>query len=214
MAYIFQTLARKAAKSFLEGAVGQTGARAIMAGIKEATTTPKQSQEWLREAAGRVTRANPQRMMDTGDVSRTLNANSIGRMFMYFYDPKLKEILPYYDKFPLIILVDIQSDGFHGLNLHYLPPMLRARLMDALYTLRNNDKYDDSTKLNISYQILSRASKFEYFKPCFKKYLFSHVQSGFLNVHTEDWDKALMLPTERFAKARKSRVFADSQNMV
>ena len=29
----------------------------------------------------------------------------MGRMYMFFYDPKLRETLPYYDAFPLVIVV-------------------------------------------------------------------------------------------------------------
>lgn len=86
--------------------------------------------------------------------------------------------------------------------------------MNALYTLRNNNKYNDSTKLQISYEILSSAAKFRYFAPCFKKYLYGHVQSNFLYVSPKNWDKALMLPTERFAKASVSTVHSESEKMV
>jgi hypothetical protein len=193
MAYIFQTLANKGSKAGITNDFSQ------------------ESIKWFRDAAFNVaTVSAPKLMNDKDNVRTSLNSMNIGQMFMYFYDPKTKDVLPYYDKFPLIILVDFAEDGFYGLNLHYIAPQLRAKLMDALYTLRNNNKYDDSTKLKISYQILKGASRFKYFAPCFKRYLYGHVQSKYLFVQTENWDKALMLPTERFAKANKSRVFKDS----
>ena len=196
MAYIFQTLANKASK----------------AGISSGFS--KESVAWFREAAQKVTTVSAPRLMnDKQNVRGQITQQNIGQMFMYFYDPKTKDVLPYYDKFPLIILVDFAPDGFYGLNLHYLPPYLRAKLMDSLYSLRNNDKYDDTTKLKISYVVLKNVSKFKWFAPCFKRYLYSHVQGQYLFVQTENWDKALMLPTERFAKANKSTVFKDSAGM-
>jgi hypothetical protein len=197
MAYIFQTLANKG------------NAKGLTAGSKEAAA-------WFRETASNIkTVSVPKLMNDKENVTNKIKITDIGRMFMYSYDPKGKQTLPYYDKFPLIILVSVDSDGFHGLNLHYLPPFLRAKLMDALFSLRNNNKYDDSTKLaKISYEVLSSASKFKYFAPCFKRYLYSHLQSNFLYVSPENWDKALMLPTERFAKMSKDKVFKESQRMV
>jgi hypothetical protein len=197
MAYIFQTLANKGKA---ESISAKSAADAI---------------QWYRDAASQIkTVSAPKLMSDKKNLRPSLVVNDIGKMFMYFYDPKTKDILPYYDKFPLIILVDFAEGGFYGLNLHYLPPKLRANLMDALYTLKNNDKYNESTKLKISYKILSNASKFKYFAPCFKRYLYDHVQGQYLNVETENWDKALMLPTERFAKASKEQVFRESQLMV
>jgi len=197
VAYVFQQLANKGSKSGID------------------KLSQKDAIAWYRNAAQNITNVNNNRLMnDKENVTNSIRTKDIGKMFMYFYDPKLKKILPYYDKFPMIILVSVDTDGFTGLNLHYLPPKLRAQLMDALYTLRNNNKYDDSTKLQISYEILTSASKFRYFAPCFKRYLYGHVQSNFLYVSPENWDKALMLPTERFAKASASQVHAESQSMV
>ena len=197
MAYIFQTLANRGRKS----------------GINNDFS--RESISWFREAAQTVTSVSAPRLMnDKQNVRASLSPQNIGQMFMYFYDPKTKDTLPYYDKFPLIILVDFADGGFYGLNLHYLPPMLRARLMDSLYNLKNNNKYDDSTRLKISYRLLSGISKYKYYAPCFKRYLSDHVQGQFLYVQTENWDKALMLPTERFAKASKSKVFKESAGMV
>ena len=191
-AYIFQTIANKGSS----------------AGIKAGT---QDAIKWFRNEAYKVTTVSAPKMMATKEnLMSNLKMQDIGRMFMYFYDPKMKEVLPYYDKFPLILLVEMAPDGFYGLNLHYISPQLRAKLMDALWALRTNDKYDDTTKLKLSYKILKGASRFRYFAPCFKRYLFNHVQSKYLYIEAENWDKALMLPTERFAKADKAKVFRDS----
>jgi hypothetical protein len=197
MAYIFQQIAD----------------RGRSAGITSNATTD--ARNWYRQAAQTITNVNNNRLMnDKQNVKPSLVVSDIGKMCMFFYDPKHKETLPFYDKFPLIFLVDFADGGFYGINLHYLSPVLRAKLMNALYTSANNDKYDDSTKLNISYQMLKNASKFSYFKPCFKRYLWDHVQGQFLNVQTQNWDTALMLPTERFAKANKQTVWKDSSSKV
>jgi len=197
MAYIFQTLANK----------GTT------AGVTQ--NFSKESISWFRQNAANIRSVNAQRMMtDKNNATKIVTPRDIGKMFMYFYDPKFKEVLPYYDKFPLIFLVNVDSQGFDGINLHYISPQLRARLMDSLYSLLNNTKYDNTTKLKISYQLLNNASKFKYFAPCYKRYLFSHVQSNFINVPVTNWDMAVMLPTERFAKANKSKVFKESLSTV
>ena len=41
---------------------------------------------------------------------------SFSRLNMFFYDPKLKKKLPYYDTFPLVLPLENYSDGFLGLN--------------------------------------------------------------------------------------------------
>ena len=134
-----------------------------------------------------------------------------GRMFMFNYDAEHKDTLPYWDAFPLIFMVDKAPKGFYGLNMHYLPPVLRAKLMDALYTkVQNQNAFDISTQLQINYQTLKNASRFSLFKPCFKHYLFNNVGGDLIYVEPEEWDIALMLPTQRFQKASAQDVWKDS----
>jgi len=183
-------------------------------GIDE-TTRQRDSRTWFREAAGNVRSVDKNKMMgDKNNVIDKINVNNIGKMVMFFYDPKLKKELPYYDTFPLIFPISFDSNGFMGINLHYLPPVLRAKLMDALYQTINNRKYDESTKFKINYSILNGAAKYRYFKPCVKKYLWGHVRSKFLTVPIRMWDAALMLPTERFQKMDKRNVWKDSQESL
>ena len=33
-------------------------------------------------------------------------------MYTFFYDPKTKDKLPYYDRFPVVIINEIYPDGF------------------------------------------------------------------------------------------------------
>ena len=175
----------------------------------------KGAREWFRQAAQDVRSVNRNRMMnDKRNVKQTIDNKSIGKMFTFFYDPKHKDTLPYYDLFPLIFVVGFKENGFLGINLHYLPPVLRAKLMDALYQTINNTRYDDSTKLKISYSILNNASKYRYFKPCLKHYLWDHVQSSYLNIEPNNWDSALMLPTEQFRKATSDTVWRESRRMM
>jgi hypothetical protein len=135
-------------------------------------------------------------------------------MYLFAYDPKTKEDLPYYDRFPLVFPFRRVPGGFYGINMHYLPPLLRAKLMDALYDTVNNDKMDETTRLRINYRILQSAAKFRFFEPCVKHYLNNHVKTRFLRVDPTQWDVALFLPLERFAKATKSRIYADTKKKI
>ena len=145
------------------------------------------------------------------DKDRMTNRPLLGGMYMYEYMAKHRDTLPYYDRLPLIFPFKSVKGGFYGLNMHYLPLPLRAKLMDALYDTANNKKYDETTKLKISYQILDKAAKFKEFKPCVKRYLTSQVQSKFLYVYPSEWDIALFLPTERFSGASKTKVWSESK---
>lgn len=173
----------------------------------------QKARDWYRDLASRQGRVNEKRFVNA-DLDRVTQSPHPGSMYMYLYDPKTKEQLPFYDKFPLIFPFRVQGDRFWGLNVHYLPHTHRAKLMDSLYDLKTNSRYDDTTKLRMSYQVLSAASKFRFFKPCVKQYLFSHMQSKFVYVHPTEWDIALFLPLERFAKASKAQVWSDSRKRI
>ena len=137
-----------------------------------------------------------------------------GSMYLFSYDPKHKKTLPYYDRYPLIFMIGEAKGGFLGINMHFLPLRQRAILMDALYSLVNNKKYDETTKLKISYDILKSASKFKLFKPCVKHYLGSHVRSRFIEISPAEWDIALMLPIQSFQKASSSQIWKESLQKV
>jgi hypothetical protein len=173
------------------------------------------ARDWYRSAAGKLmSNITPGVFEKRTDEARKVSSMEFGYMYAFKYDPKTKNDLPYYDTFPLIFPVRMDSDGFLGINFHYLPPVLRAKLMNALYSTLTNKKYDDTTKLKISYSILQSASKYRYFKPMLKKYLRSQVRSQFLEVQVNEWDIAIFLPTESFRKADTGRVWEDSRKKI
>lgn len=173
----------------------------------------KTSIDWFRKKARTVGQnVTPQSLMT--EKERLRSKFRYGTMYHYFYDPKHKKTLPYYDIFPLVFIVEPAPKGFFGINLHYLPPTMRAKLMDGLDTIKNNRRYDETTKLILSYGILKSVSKLKYFEPCFKWYLFDHVASQFLKIEADEWNLALFLPTERFKKQPKETVWRDSRKQI
>jgi hypothetical protein len=185
--------------------------KGIRAGQVPARET--KARDWYRETAKTYGRVNENKLM-RGDADRLTARPLIGNMYMFNYDAKHKATLPYFDRFPLIFPFKKVKGGFYGINMHYLPLQFRAKLMDELYTVANNSRYDETTRLRISYDILSKASRFRYFKPCVKHYLTSQLRSRFLYIYPSEWDIALFLPLERFQGASKSTVFADSRKIM
>ena len=180
---------------------------------KGITPRTAESRAWFQKQAGYLGRINNNALLKEPAL-KTESDQIPGGMFMYFYDPKTKDTLPYYDKFPLTIIVGPAAGGFTGLNLHYLPMVLRAKLLDALMDITSDKKYDDNTKFNLSYNTLKKASKMRYFKPCFKRYLTANVKSRFARVPASEWEIATFLPTASFEKESKTTVWADSRGMI
>ena len=145
-----------------------------------------------------------------GDAESKGNRIIPGNMYMFLYDPKHKETLPYYDTFPLVFPFMQVKGGFYGINLHYLPYKLRATLLDRLLEFRTSTRYNENTRLRLQWQLLSSSSKFAAISPCVKHYLYEHVRSPFKAIHSADWATAMMLPVERFHKATTQQVWANS----
>lgn len=174
------------------------------------------AREWYREQARGVARSQIQEtsFIKGMGADRYENRFRLGHMYMFLYDPKHKETLPYYDRFPLIFPINRAKGGFLGMNFHYLPLPLRAKLMDALYEVTTNDKFDETTKLRASYNILNGASKYKEFKPTVKHYLTDHIRTRLVYINPTEWDIALFLPTERFEGASKTQVWRESRKIA
>lgn len=168
--------------------------------------------DWYRERARATQNINVSRLINGNQDHIKANVMP-GHMYIFNYDPKHKETLPFYDRYPIVFPIKIEADSFLGLNLHYLPHLYRAKLMDALYDLTTDKKFDEKTRLRLSYNLLNSATKYKYFEPCVKRYLKSHVRSRFLNIPSNEWDIALFLPLERFTVS-KSKVYQDSINKI
>jgi hypothetical protein len=166
------------------------------------------SRAWLRAKVKELKPTSDKLMTDR---QRLKNKSMIGKMYFYFYDPKTKDSMPYYDRFPLVIPIERYNDGFLGLNLHYIHPKNRMILLDKLSDTISNDTYDENTKLKINYRYLAAASRVFEATPCIKRYLFTQIESRFLEISADEWDIAALLPVESFVGASTSKVYADSR---
>jgi len=195
-----------ATKSYFE----KLETEAFRSGVQPRT---RESLEWFKKRLKSVTRVQNNQILKDPLLNRVPKP-LMGRMYMYFYDPKTKETLPYYDRFPLIIMLAKEKGGFTGLNLHYLPPVLRARFFDRLTEFTNNKKYDESTRFRLKYNFLKSSSKLEMFKPCFKRYLTSQITTRITEVPATEWEVALFLPTDKFVKNSRTTVWKKSRQMI
>ena len=181
-------------------------ANAQRAGIQART---KQSKNWFRKKVNELGDVNPRKLLKDEALDPSSKEIS-GSMYMYFYDPKHKKTLPYYDKFPMVIVVEPAPGGFYGLNLHYLAPGVRARFLDELMKTAPKNVTDKS-RLKLRYDLLQSTKKFKEFQPCFKHYLNSQVKGRPVRVPMSEWEIAIFLPVEQFAKVKKETVWRYSR---
>ena len=185
-------------------------AQAFRAGIQGRT---KESQKWFQKKVQELTVPSRQKILRDTALTRT-GTEIRGNMYMYFYDPKTKKTLPYYDRFPLTILVEPAPGGFYGLNLHYLRPDIRAAFLDELMKTAPKRVTDKSRLVKMRYKLLAGVRRYKEFKPCFKHYLTDHVKSKIVRVPMTDWELAIFLPTEQFKKKGKQAVWTESAKIA
>lgn len=169
----------------------------------------EKSAAWYRETVRKLgNRITANRMMRDGVLT---NRPNIGVLNLFYYDPKYKKTLPYYDIYPLVLPVDTLPGGFAGLNFHYLPPLMRFRFLEDLERFKNKRTIDSKTILNVNW---SRVKNLPEVKPMIKKYLYTQVRSRFLKVDLTQAAYAIYLPVQRFQKASDNTVYRQSRGMI
>ena len=164
------------------------------------------SASWYRNAVSLIAdKSTPSELFAAGKL---LGRPSAGRMSMFFYDPKHKARLPYWDTFPLVLPLEPMKGGFIGLNFHYLPYGARFSFLQQLQRYATNAKFDQSTRIQTTYQSV-KSNK--YVKASIHRYLWSHVRSNFLRVDVQEMALAAYLPVAQFQGATIGKVFAKSR---
>ena len=175
--------------------------------LKAAGNKP-QSVEWFRN---KIKEFGQPKSMDLIRDGKRTSVPTFGLLNMFIYDPKLKDKLPYYDTFPLVLPIEEYNNGFLGINLHYLSIPMRIKLLDRLTETANNKKFDESTSLNANYRALKNI---DLIKPCLKRYLAGNVRSKFRKVTADEFIVATLLPVQRFKKQSDNFVFGQSRGMI
>ncbi len=176
----------------------------------KATAKARAAGDWFREkvkqasASARMRAVTPTQLLKREEEGSA----TLGKMLFYKYDPKFAKKLPYWDMYPLVFPFEKAKGGFYGLNLHYIPPRDRAILMDQLKEYATNNKYDATTRLKITYNLLKGFGRAV---PCVKRYLGTNIRSNTVRINADEWEIAIFLPVERFQKQKKSVVWNDSR---
>lgn len=180
-----------------------------------ARETPTSSFRWYQDMIRKLgmTNIQPQKVMRS-DIGEFVTNVKVGGMYLFMYDPKFSEKLPYYDTLPVVVTFRKVPDGFFGLNLHYLPPLLRMRLLDRMMELVDNDKMTEDTRMMVTWKLLNNAARYPGVHACVKRYLYNQIGSRIMKVYPKDWRKTIMLPIDNFEKSSRNVVFNDSRSKI
>jgi hypothetical protein len=147
-----------------------------------------ESQTWL---SLKIKAVNENLPIDEGPIPIREKNNKMlidGGLYIYKYDAKQKETLPYWDKFPLVLLLDHSSTFFWGLNFHYLSPNVRMAFLNKLLnTYKKYDHATDTLTAKTGYYDLKANINLKEFLPCYKQYYISRIHSKILKIESHEW---------------------------
>ena len=177
--------------------------------VKDESRGRPRSTAWYRNKIREFGQPRPQQLIRDG---KRADNPFYGKLNMFFYDPKFKKTLPYYDTFPLVLPLERYSDGFLGINMHYLPIPLRIKLLDNLVDYTNSEDFTDvSTRMLVTY---NRLKNIRLIRPTIHKYLSGYTKSQFRRIDADEWTIATLLPVQRFKKASEKEVWRESRRMI
>ena len=176
--------------------------------VVDAAKGRPRSTDWFRDKIKEFGQPKAMDLIRDGKQRRT---PFFGRLNMFFYDPKLKAKLPYYDRFPLVLPLEKYNDGFLGVNFHYLPIPLRMRLLDRVVDFSSDTNFDEGTTLDVDY---TGVKGLRLVKPTLKRYLSGRVKTNFRRIDADEFTVATLLPVQRFKKASDTEVYRDSRKML
>ena len=167
------------------------------------------SGSWYRKAVQSIASTTSARdLMRSGKLN---SRPSQGRLNLFFYDPKFKKTLPYYDTFPLVLPLDPIKGGFIGMNFHYLPPAMRFTLLRRLDAYLSGDATKRGTRIEVNYNTVKSIPMV---KPTLHKYLYGHIRSSFLRVDAPEASTAVYLPVQQFKKQPATTVWSRSRRGI
>lgn len=177
--------------------------------------TPTSSFRWYQDMIRKLGMTNIQtQKVLRSDIGEFVTNITVGNMYLFMYDPKMSAKLPYYDTVPVVVTFRKVPDGFYGLNLHYLPPLFRMRLLDRMMELVDDETLGEDSRMMVTWKLLNNAARYPGVNVAVKRYLYNQVGSRLMRIFPKDWRKTIMLPIDNFEKASRNIVFNDSRSKM
>ena len=187
----------------------------IIESVLEKTGGKDRSIRWFRERVRELGTVPPRQLVREGQL--TFRRPEFGKMNFFMYSPKYKDdtnVLPYYDRFPLILPVTPlrpYTEGFMGLNFHYLSIPMRIRLLNLMSEYASDEEYDENTRIRLTW---NRIKRNQMVQPTIKRYLYDHVKTPFRVINADEMMVAVLLPVQRFVRATENKVYSDSRRLA
>jgi len=133
---------------------------------------------------------------------------SFGQIYHFVYNPKYKDILPFWDKYPVIILINMNSKHILGLNLHFVPTYTRKKIVNYILKV-NASRISNNQPLMVKYSFLKRMIIKLRATICIRKYIISRMSSRVITpIGYKDYvDAVIELKTKRIYGMTQDQIY-------
>lgn len=131
------------------------------------------------------------------DMIKTPVDINIGQMFFFMYKAETPN-LPVWDRYPISIIISVTQEHFIGLNLHYIPPVLRLLVLDELIKIDNDKRIPVNKRLGTKAIFLEKIKNERVYAHCVKKYRRDRQRSPLLRIQPNEWIVASQIPLQKW----------------
>jgi len=136
----------------------------------------------------------------------------LGKMYLYNY---AAETVPFWDQYPLPIIIKKYSDGWLGLNIHYLPPKIREFFIKKVI-IKNYKFLKKGLPAQISYDDIKDVGNLWYKEgiAIIKRYKSSRVKSNLVEIPWTEWLNISTGEGAQWMNATAEAVYKETKQML
>jgi hypothetical protein len=148
--------------------------------------------KWINAKAMNLTSGVVQKRLLNS--KRGVGSTNIGSLYFFKYDPKHKDKLLIYDRYPMAFPIKMYGDGFLGVNMHYLPMGQRKQFVKIINDYKESS---DLARIDVNIELFNELERtgriYSIIPEAVKRYLFTQVRSRFIQILPEEYEKAVQL---------------------
>ena len=150
------------------------------------------------------------KVRNPGNINRNLQRSrpTPGQWYLFMYDPKGKKDLKFYDRLPLVLVLDTFRNGFIGLNFHHMHPRFRRRFIQFAEQFRRGQGL--YSYLDINWNVIKTLDKYKFGRPIIRRYNYTQVRSRMIKVPEDDWELMVVIPSLRLFKMQTQAVWQET----
>jgi hypothetical protein len=153
--------------------------------------------QWFRKSMRDITKSKSANPTNYEPLLKEKHRNLIkrlrGQVLVFKYKPSSKT--KFYDRYPLVIVLEITGSHIIGLNLHYVPPNDRIKLVLLMNSLLFNQKETNLQKTRVKiFSLLNKKIFAKYTGTAINRYNIKNIVGKPKLTTPEEWSYLAFLP--------------------